>query len=378
MKSYIRLLICCFILGVGALPAYAQTRSIISNLANPAIGFNALFLGQVASDLAEPFGLQFQESELSLISTVDPYWTLTANLVFAPDEVSPEEVFVTNTSIENIQLKLGRMKGTFGKHGLLHTHAFPFIQAPVVMANTIGEEGFNDVGIEAAWLTPLPWFCELTLGAYQSIGMDDKHPLNFGSREHLNIPLLGHLKNQFDLDEETTMELGGSALIGRGVISTDPNDPNYNIADGLNHAAFGADLTFRNIPLRQSNKRGWILAGEYLMRGTFNSGVYNLEADGWYASFQYRWSQNCWTGVRVEESFNSFTDVLVDPLTGNPVPGHIQRASANIAWLPSEFSVIRAEYSIARANDGNGNEPLDHRFMVQFAYVIGFHPWHNY
>src|SRR5881396_3239356 len=192
--------------------AAAQTPAMFSNLANPAIGMNALFSGQAAHNLDGAYGLQFDEAEISLISVVDPYWTFTGNIVFAPEEVDPEEVWVRSTSIPSLQLKLGKLRGTFGKHGLLHTHAFPFVQAPIVMANTIGEEGFKDAGAEAAWLTPLPWFSELTGGVYQAVGPDDEHPLDLGSTRHDNVPYLGHFKNQFDLSGETTLELGQSYL----------------------------------------------------------------------------------------------------------------------------------------------------------------------
>jgi hypothetical protein len=345
--------------------SFAQTRSIYSNLANPAIGFNALFLGQAARDLKEPYGLQFQESEISLLSVVDPYWSLWANIAFAPDGVDPEEIYATTTSIPTVQLRIGKIRATFGKHGLLHTHAFPFVQAPVIMANTIGEEGFKVAGMEAAWLAPLPWYLDLTGGIYQAINADADHPMDFGSTDHGNIPFLGHLKNQFDLNDNTTMELGASALTGKGT-------------DELTHAAYGADLTFRNVPLRQSNERGWILQGEYIQKGSYKGGAYNREQHGWYASLQYRWSQVWWTGLRAEEAFDSFTDVLTDPSTGDPIPGRIRRASVNIAWTPSEFSFVRVEYSVGKADDGNGNAPMDHRLMVQMSYTIGYHPAHAY
>src|SRR5436309_10053556 len=254
--------------------ATAQTRSMFSNLANPSIGMNALFSAQAARNLNQPYGLQFDETEISLISVVDPYWTFWSNIVFVGDgTVDPEEVWVRSTSIPAVQLKLGKQRGAFGKHGLLHTHAFPFIQAPIVMANTIGEEGFKDAGLEAAWLTPLPWFSELTGGIYQAIDADDEHPLDLGSKRHDNAPYLGHFKNQFDLGQETTLEIGQSLLQGRG-------------SDGNRHAAWSADVTVRNVPARSSNRRGWILQGEYLQRGSSPGGTYVREADGGYASFQ--------------------------------------------------------------------------------------------
>jgi hypothetical protein len=298
---------------------------------------------------------------------VDPYWTLTANLVFGanptsgiPDSVEAEEAYATTQSIPGIQVKVGELRGYFGKHGLLHTHAFPFIQAPIIMGNTVGEEGFKDAGLEAAWLTPLPWYCELTGGVYTPVSATGDHPLDFAATSHDNVPTLGHLKNLFDLDDNTTMEIGASALTGMG-------------DDSLHHQVLGADLTFRNIPLNRNNQSGWILQGEYLKKVSFNSAVYNQETDGWYGSFQYRLSQLWWVGLRGEETFNATPDLNVDS-TENSLPGHVQRATIDVAWLASEFSEMRADYSLARNDAGN----VDNRVMLQFNYVIGFHPPHAY
>lgn len=350
------------------LSAQAQTRSIISNLANPAIGMSALFLAQAAPQVDSPYGIKFQEAELSVISTVDPYWTLAANLVFEgdpatgiPDSVSAEEAYATTDSIPNITFKIGEIRAAFGKHGLLHTHAFPFIQAPIIMGNTLGQEGFKDAGVEAAWLTPLPWYCELTLGGYGPVAASGDHPLDFNSSSHDNIPYLLHLKNLFDVDDDTTMELGGSALTGMG-------------DDGLHHAVYGADFTLRNVPLQQSNQKGWILQSEYIKKVAFDgSGAFSPQAEGWYASFQYRWGQEWWSGIRAEECYGATPDLDVDS-TENSLSGNVKRASINVAWLASEFSQIKAEYSYAQNDAGQS----DNRAMLQFNYVIGFHPPHAY
>jgi len=104
------------------LPAHAaaQTQSLYSNLANPAIGMNGLFSGSAAPNLTQPYGLHFDGAEMSLISVVDPYWTFNGDIVFTQQNVDPEEVWVRSTSIPGIQLKLGKLRATFGKHGLLH------------------------------------------------------------------------------------------------------------------------------------------------------------------------------------------------------------------------------------------------------------------
>jgi hypothetical protein len=363
MRLHVFAFLCAVLCAPGL--GYAQTRSIYSNLSNPSIGLNALFSGQVATDLDQPYGFSFDAAELSLLSVVDPYWTLWANITFTADEVDPEEVWARTTSIPDISLKVGKLRATFGKHGQLHTHAFPFVQAPIIMSNTIGEEGFKDPGLEASWLTPVPWFMELTGGIYQAVEVSDENPLDFGSSDHGNIPFGGRLKNQFDLGEETTMEVGVSGLSGKG-------------ADGYRHTAYGADLTFRNVPARASNRHGWILQGEYVGQGSTAGGDFGTEQKGWYASFQYRFTQRWWAGVRGEQALDSYTDVLIDADTGEPIAGDVNRGSANVAWTPSEFSYVRLEYSYAQADGGNGFKPKDQRIMLQMNYTIGYHPAHAY
>ncbi len=341
----------------------AEARSLISNLANPAIGVNALFRTEYVPRLDRPYGVAFEEAEVSLLSVVDPYWTLAANLVFTPGGADPEEVYATSAAVPGIGLKVGKFRGTFGRQGTLHTHAFPFVEPPIVMGNVIGSEGFKDAGLEAAWLTPLPWYCELTAGAFGAAPVDADHPLDLGSAAHGNLPALGHLRNLFDVTDDTTLETGGSALTGMG-------------ADGLHHTAFGADLTLKNVPPRQSNQRGWIATAEYLRRESSGGGRTRRDADGWYGSAQLRWSQAWWTGVRVEEAVHSANDVLDQWLAGT---GRIRKASANVAWVASEFSVIRAEYSAAKIMpDSGAPSVLDHRAIVQANFTIGFHPPHAY
>jgi len=363
MKLHSFVIVCTVVACVPQL-GRAQTRSMYSNLANPSIGLNGLFAGQVAPDLNQPYGLDFQSAELSLVSVVDPYWTLMANITFTLDTVDPEEVWAQTTRIPNVSLKVGQMRATFGKHGVLHTHAFPFIQAPIIMANTIGEEGFKDPGAEAAWLTPVHWFMELTAGIYRATEVTDENPLDFGSTAHDNVPFGGHLKNLFDLTDNTTMEVGVSGLSGKG-------------ADGFTHTAYGADLTFRNVPARASNRRGWILAAEYIGRGSSGNGTFRQQQHGAFASLQYRLAQTWWVGVRGEQAFDSDTDVLVDPITGDAIAGDTRRGSANIAWTPSEFSYVRLEYSYAQA-DAQGFRPKDQRLLIQMNYTIGYHPAHAY
>ncbi len=354
--------------------AGAQTRSIISNLANPAIGMTGLFLAQAAPDLktAGANGPSFQEAEISMISAVDPLWTLAGNFTFDAGSGVAEEAYAVTEAVPNVQFKVGEFRAAFGKHGTLHTHAFPFIQAPIIMSNTVGEEGFKDAGVEAAWLTPLPWYCELTVGGYGQVAATPDHPLNFDSSRNRVVPYLAHLKNLWDLSENTTLELGASDLTGEG------DDSLPSGAATVRQSVYGGDLTVRNVPLRRSNQRGWILQGEFLDKVAYEpGGVHQRQAYGWYASGQYRWAQTWWSGARIEDAYHTLSDVAANP-TDTLLSGHVRRASVNLAWLPSEFSELRLEYGLAQGDGLEGAKVYDGRVMLQFNYIIGFHPPHAY
>ena len=190
------------------------------------------------------------------------------------------------------------------------------------MSNTLGEEGFKDAGIEAAWMTPLPWYCELTLGGYHQIPATADHPLNFNSNVKRAVPCLAHLKNLWDVTESTTLELGASDLTGVG------DDSLGHALVTQHHAVYGADLTLRNVPLRQSNQRGWIVQGEFLEKvASAPGGVYNHEAHGWYAAGQYRWGQQWWSGARLEEAFRTVSDVGDTP-TDTMLSGGVRDSGA--------------------------------------------------
>jgi len=115
---------------------------------NPAISVNGIFLGGTASSVGSSnrlTGLNFengfnlQEAEFRFVSDVDPYFR--ADLTLAVDregEIELEEGFVTSSQLpgeilpRGMGLKAGKFFTDFGKHNLLHTHQFPFIDRPLV------------------------------------------------------------------------------------------------------------------------------------------------------------------------------------------------------------------------------------------------------
>lgn len=342
------------------LPLQAQTNSVPA--AGFALGLDGILLGQAGPEAPQPYQFDFQEADLSLSGTVDSTWTLFANFEIDPDQpnddVNLEELFAVCKISPDFQIRVGRGYASFGKQSFLHAYAYPFVIEPMAIENTLGDDGFQDAGLEATWTAPLPWDCRLILGAYEAQGVGPELPLDVGSNSYDNIPYLAHWGNLFSLSGDASLEWGASSLIGMGT-------------DGLHHAVYGTDLTAKSLPA--SGALGWVLQGEYLTRVGFNSsGQYFPESDGWYGMAQLRWDPSWWTGLRLEEAFNSTTDVLEEDSPDGLIPGHLQRASLNLAWVPSPSSFVRLEYDITRENNAAGS-PMDHRVLLQLNYSIGFH-----
>jgi len=129
------------------LPSSDKGRSV-SRAFNPAISVNGLFLSGWASSvdasneltgLNFENGFNFQEAEFRFTSAVDPYFK--ADMIVAIDragDVELEEGFVTSNQLpgdimpRGLSLKVGKFFTEFGKHNVLHTHQFPFIDRPLV------------------------------------------------------------------------------------------------------------------------------------------------------------------------------------------------------------------------------------------------------
>ena len=152
MKSFIRLFICgCLLLGI-PLNLRAQTRSIISNLANPAIGMSALFLGQAAPNLTSPgsTGPSFQEAEISVISTVDPLWTLAGISPSTRKRAWRRKPTPRPTASRISKSRSGSSGRPSGSTERFTPTPSPSSRRRSSCPTPSGEEGFKNAGIEAA------------------------------------------------------------------------------------------------------------------------------------------------------------------------------------------------------------------------------------
>lgn len=337
----------------------------VSSAFNPAISVNGLFLGGYSSSprtTSRLTGLDFhngfnlQEAEFQFTADVDPYWK--ANFILSVDrngETGVEEGYVTSEELpydllpQNTSLKLGKFYATFGKHNLLHTHAFPFIDQPLINRAVFGNEGLKEPGLGVNYLLPAPWFSELT---FQGLAGENDGLFRFTSDAKRRGAYLGHWKNFFDLSDETTVELGNSYIAGR----------NSDSGHRLSQAA-GLDLTLKWRPLQMATEKGLIWQSEYLYFSRDRERGDLTRGGGLYSSLQYQFARRWWIQGRY--------DLLGIP---NFDEGRKNRWSTLLAFVPSEFSAIRLQHSYTSQERGS---PVN-QLLLQFNYTIGSHPAHQY
>ena len=293
---------------------------------NPNVGANFILEAQKSTSAASD-GFRMREAEFSFKSDVDPYFT--ANMIFSVAEespgtysVTPEEVYADTTGIPGLTLRFGKFYNAFGKQNRLHTHAYTFVDAPLINTLLLGD-GLNSVGISGSWLIPTAFFSELTIQAAE------------------NLYTLAHLKTVFDVSDFATLEVGVSAIT---------------------RWAWGLDFTWKHRPTDRGQGRRFNLAGEWMsgsLQGFTPAPDPNgLPTQGFDLYSQYEFLPRVYFQYR-------FDDVISHSLT---------RHGILFAYAPSEFSVLRLQ---ADRGFAPGALP-ESRIIAQTNFTIGFHPAHDY
>ncbi len=328
----------------------ASTATGISRAFNPAISANALLLGtfvdQGRDDPSRDVktGMQIQELEIRLTGTVDTYFKADLTLSMEEtDAIEIEELIAQALLFQSLSLRAGKFFTAFGIHNLLHTHQFPFIDAPLINEEIFGEEGLNEIGVSLDLLLPTPWFAELNAQVLEGDNALFSGPLND------DFLYLVHLRNLVELTPDWTAELGGSFAYGRNDNITGP----YNDTQ-----VAGADLRFKWKPGGRERYRTFIWQTEFINASR------EVDQKGFYSFLQYQFARRWWAQTR----FDFFTRPR------GPQDGDKTRISALLAWVLSEFSAVRLQYSYLDAF----REPNEHQVFLQLNFTFGSHPAHKY
>lgn len=359
-------------------------------------------------------GFTVQNVELSARAAVDPYFNAEAHIVYLIDPIEGESVVeleeafaVTQALPFGLQIKAGLYFTEFGRLNAQHPHQWDFLDQPVILTRLFGPDGLRGPGLRTAWLLPLPFFSEFIGGVQNANGetaasfyasgeyYDER---SIGGRQFVaqDVRNLGDLlyslrwHNSFDVGGDITALFGGSALFG----------PNASGGAGQTRI-YGADLRFKWRPAQ--NERGWpfvIWQSEFLYRDFKAAGQdydpdasivgdeFFVDADHLHDyglvtqavwGFMKQWA----VGVRFEWAESQGDSV--DPASGadatdnDPFRDRRIRASALLAWNPTEFSRLRLQYSFDDAEHlESTDEELGHTIWLGLEVMFGAHAAHSY
>ncbi|MCB0364447.1 MAG: hypothetical protein KDD68_03615 [Bdellovibrionales bacterium] len=260
-------------------------------------------------------------------------------------KLEPEEAWVERIGLEDWTVRVGKFKAFLGKHNQLHTHSFPFIDAPLPHQMILGEEGLNEVGLSAAYLTPLPWYSEVVIQALQG-----ENENLFASAANDDVAGLMAWKNLWDFNDETTFEWTLSHVRGRG------DGEEFNSLSGS-----AMTLKWKPSDSSRTQSLSWTLEGLY---AELPEAAANKRRGGYSTWIQYKVNRLWWVQFRHE-------------YFGLPKEeeGITRKNSALVGYIPSEYSGLRLQYDNLRSP---GASQAEQRVSLQLNVSMGAHPAHDY
>lgn len=333
-------------------------------------------------------GFTLQSAELFVGGTVDPYFDAQATIALSVDaegetSVELEEAFFVTRSLPwGLQVKGGQYLTEFGRINTQHLHQWAFVDQPVIVSRLLGPDGLRSQGARVSWLTPLPWFSELTFGAQNPKGegapsflgeagemVAGRELLDRQVRDGGDLLYSARWLNGVDVTRNLGVNVGLSGAFGPN--ATGGEADTYIIGADF-YAKWQPEQTVRGFPFVS-------LHGEAMMRryeagdpgdpeseklydrGFFVQGLWGF-VPGWVAGLRFDWA-------------DGDGDNAADPLRDRR-----KRLSPNVTWYPTEFSRLRAQYNRDWADhlSGTSDNGAADTFWLQLEVSLGGHFAHTF
>jgi hypothetical protein len=276
-------------------------------------------------------GFTLQQLEMAIGANIDPFLRLDANLVFSEFGVELEEAYATTTALPGrLQFRAGQFLTAFGRANPTHPHSWRFANQTLMVGKFFGGEASRGVGIEASWLTPLPWYVELTGSATDAGGECCARSFfganDLGVRGPADLLYTTRLEQFWSLSSNWSLLWGLSAQFG----------PNAS-GNGNRSEIYGSDLLLRYRPLASTQRSALSLQ----LEGAFRSRQVPddvLQDGGGYAELAWTVSPRWETGVRAE----MVSGLESDPLDSDWISTR-RRLAVQGTFYPSHFSRVRLQ-----------------------------------
>jgi hypothetical protein len=325
-----------------------------------------------------------REVEVAIQAAVDPYFRGDVFLGISDEEgIAIEQAYLTATALPGqLEARLGRYLMPFGKQNTTHRHDLHTVEYPYVIQKFFGPEGLKGTGLYASRVfSPFGFYQELIATAVDRFG---EAPEQTTSPEPPNRKLSGlgysaRLRNYWDLNQSTNLELSFSGITGR---KEQPLEGTFLGVNAINarQSVVAADVTYRWRPLQQGLYKSLIVQAEVMRQINETPAVpANFETatgdpigyagptgnfTGGYVFGRYQITTRGFLGARF--------DYVEDPDRGG---ANTRAASGYLEFFPSEFSKLVAAYE--RFMPGGGEKAVN-RILLQAAFALGPHKPHPF
>ncbi|MGI9088523.1 MAG: hypothetical protein ACR2HH_12420 [Chthoniobacterales bacterium] len=337
-------------------------------------------------------GFNARNSELALDGAVDPYFEGFANIVLKLNndnetEIELEESFLQTTNLPfGLQLKGGQFFAAFGRLNPTHPHTWDFADAPLVMGRLLGSDGLRGVGGQLSWTVPLPWYSQLLLGVQNgrgNTGYSFRNPgangLFFGrltndreARGLYDFVWMPRFENSFNLSSTQTVLGGISGAFGS-------NDTGVNTRTQI----YGADLLYKWKSARAEGGFPFVKWQTEAMYRRFEAGrgvdqlfpvAETFHDWGLYSQVLWGFKKGWIAGVR-----GDYLHMQDSAFTDDDTRQTRSRVSANLTFLPTEFSRLRLQYNHDFLEENNFLSARDEdSVFFQFEFILGAHGAHKF
>jgi hypothetical protein len=363
-----------------------------ANLGKAANGQISGFLTPNGQD-RPPKGFSVDGAELMLSANIDPWFRGQATITVADEEVAVEEAWFQTLSLGNgFNITGGRFLSALGYQNAQHPHAWDFVDNNLVYKTLFGEHYSQD-GLQLKWLAPTDLFIE----PFLEIGRGAGFPGTDRNKNGAGSAAAGvHLGD--DVGDSNSWRAGLSYLSTKASARTfEGSDPSgMDVAGDFSGKSkvWLADFVWKWAPHGNPYLNNFKFATEYFHRnesGTLNcddvnlasictgglTGPYQSSQSGFYAQGVYQFMPHWRVGYRYDRLFRgsvNFNGADAGNTIATLADYNPSRHSLMVDWSPSEFSLLRLQYSLDKSTSGQD----ENQWFVQYIYSLGTHGAHTF
>lgn len=309
-------------------------------------------------------GAHFRVLGLHLQSNLDPFSFAKVAVEITPEEVELGEAYATWTNVfPNISMTAGKFRQQFGVVNRWHKHSLDQFDFPLALTTIFGEDGLNQTGVSFDWLIPSLWANANTLTMQITNGQNGQ----LFSGEMFSFPsVLLHLKNYYDLNKNTYMELGLTGLVGRNNLRGYKEDGMKILENSRQTVVGGVDLTVMWEPLNKAHYHSFLFRSELYVANKADTSNTTIDAWGAYAYGEYKFNERLYAGLRFDYAV---------PFKPDNSGKEMTQIVPYITWWQSHWFRMRLQYNYL---DGNVFSEASRTLRLQLTWAMGPHKHERY